>query len=75
MTNIQTYYPQAPPLQFATDSLTKNLTEARAHKEAKPEQADRLYKQVEAALLKLSEDQGVKPSNLAFTSHSLREIR
>ncbi len=63
MTNIQTNYPQAPSLPFATDSLIKNLAEARAHKEAKPEQADRLYKQVEATLLKLAEEQGVKPSD------------
>ncbi|UAW63918.1 NACHT domain-containing protein [Mycoavidus sp. HKI] len=65
MNTIQVHYPQAPSLPFATDSLTKNLAQARAHKETKPEQADRLYTQVEDTLLKLVEEQGVKPSDLA----------
>ncbi|KAG0298139.1 hypothetical protein BGZ96_002154 [Linnemannia gamsii] len=68
--NIEQIYSLLPSLEldelqtlYAKFFLIKNLAEARAHKEAKPEQADRLYKQVEATLLKLAEEQGVKPSD------------
>ncbi len=63
MLNISTQYPNTPLLPLASDRLTQDLAQARAHKEARPELASPLYEQVTVALLELAKQQGLTPSD------------
>ncbi|MCX8567212.1 MAG: AAA domain [Glomeribacter sp. 1016415] len=75
MLSISTNYSKVSSLPFVSDSLAQDLAQARACKEVSPERADRLYEQVEVALLELAKQQGVKPPDpeILFTEHDLPE--
>ncbi|BBE10125.1 Adenylate kinase [Mycoavidus cysteinexigens] len=63
MLNISTHYPKTPLFPFALDRLAPDLEQARAHNEARPEQANLLYEQVAVSLLELAKQQGLTPSD------------
>ncbi len=63
MLNVSTHYSNTPLLPFASDRLAPDLTQARALKEAQPEQANPLYEKVTLALLELTKQQGLTPSD------------
>jgi tetratricopeptide (TPR) repeat protein len=62
MLSISTHSSKTSSFPSAPDKFAlEDLTQARAVKEANPQQAEHLYAQVEATLLKLIEQQGMQP--------------